>query len=159
MVSWTRVVAATSAAIVLASGLASGKSAFRLEVGPPVAAGFKTGKKTPLAFAARALDCNDVERVTVTARAEGLMNGSRQSLPLSLVEYATPGVFGVPHEWPNGVWVVSLTATCPSPPATAGAIVRIGMKGSIRSASTILPRRATPRELDEALRQLAGTTE
>src|SRR5690348_3733278 len=53
---------------------------FRLEVGPPVAAGDGAGKLKGAVLVARAVVCDDLTKAVVTAAAEGLIGGRRQSI-------------------------------------------------------------------------------
>src|SRR5678810_1325942 len=90
--SFTRTVGTTAVAITCLVAVAGAGTMFRLEIGPPIAAGIskskdlkKTdGKKAVLAV--RALVCDDLAHVQISGTAEGLVNGARQSLPLTLTE-------------------------------------------------------------------------
>ena len=63
---------------------------------------------------ARTTACMSPEKTTVTATAEGIVNGQRRSIPLKVMNLATPGTFAVAREWPeNGAWIVQLVATNP----------------------------------------------
>jgi hypothetical protein len=152
MVSRSR--AGLTAVITLCATAAMGGPTFRLEIGPPVAAG---GDKKGLAFAVRALACSDLQGVRLTGTVEGLAQDRRQSLPARVILYPTPGVFGIANDWPAGVWVVSVTATCQSPAATAAAIVPIGEKGFLRESTKTLDRAASAAEIDKALKTLMSS--
>lgn len=146
-----RVLAILAGGACLAASLAAAP-AFRLDVGPAVAAGIEKAKS--VAFALRAVDCNSPGAVKVTAVAEGLVNGARRSLPQRVVTYTTPGVFGVAFDWPAGVWVVSVTASCPGLP-TVGAIVPMQEREFQRDALVKLEHAPTMPEVDAALAKLA----
>ncbi|HEX5110413.1 MAG TPA: hypothetical protein VFV95_18310 [Vicinamibacterales bacterium] len=152
MVSRSRI--ALAAVVTLCAAAVMGEPAFRLEIGPPVAAG---GAKKGLVFAVRALACSDPQRVRLTGTVEGVAQERRQSLQVRVVPYPTPGVYGIPNDWPAGVWVVSLTATCPSPAATAAAIVPIGEKGFLRDSTKTFDRAAPAAEIDKALKTLMAS--
>ena len=58
--------------------------------------------------------CHSPGKTTVTATAEGIVNGKRQTLPLRVVNLSEPGAFAVTHEWPReGTWTVKMIATNP----------------------------------------------
>jgi hypothetical protein len=152
MVSRSR--AGLTAVISLCAVAAMGGTTFRLEVGPPVAAG---GEKKGLAFAVRALACNDLPGVRLTGTVEGVSADRRQSLQVRVIPYPTPGVFGIGQDWPPGVWVVNLTATCQNPAATAAAIVPIGEKGFLRESTKTFDHAASGAEIDKALKALIAS--
>ena len=130
---------------------------FRLEVGPPVAAGAQYKTKGAL-FAARPQGCADRSAVQMTGTAEGLAAGTRQSIPLKLVDLAD-GVRVVTSQWnTEGTWVVVLNASCSNPRATATAIVRVPGFGTFsRDGMQVLDHAATPKEIDAALAAFAKT--
>ena len=77
----------------------------------------------------RPAGCHEPQEATVTATAEGIVNGQRKSLPLKLAAIS-PGVYEIAQEWPSqGVWVVSVNAEYRGLPRAA--IVRLGPGGSI----------------------------
>src|SRR5688500_6284311 len=126
---------------------------FRLEIGPAIA-GNKPGMKSGL-FVVRALACDEPRDVRVTATAEGIVDGARQSLPLKLIALDAPAAYAVVRQWPaRGVWVVNLTGTCPGRKATAAAVVPIGKAGFRRESSQLLERAATATEIETALNAL-----
>ena len=54
------------------------------------------------------------ERTTVTATAEGVVNGIRKTIPLKVIPLSTAGTFAVTREWPEeGTWAVKMIATNP----------------------------------------------
>ncbi len=63
---------------------------------------------------ARITACHSPEKTTVQATAEGMVNGSRRSLRLTVIRLHTPGTFAVKREWPTtGTWAVRLVASNP----------------------------------------------
>jgi hypothetical protein len=67
--------------------------------------------------------CHSPEKTTVTAVAEGLVNGQRQSIPLKVVNLSQPGAFAIARQWPQqGTWTVKMTATNPDYPNYANTI-------------------------------------
>jgi hypothetical protein len=133
---------------------------FRLEVGPPIAAG--TGTNTPqfkkkLAFVVRARVCDTAGSVQIAGTAEGLVNGMRQSVELSLVPVnAAEGVYGVLQQWPEGGrWVVQLNGSCPSPKASASTLVPMNGSTFIREKTQVLREPATRQQLEALLKELS----
>jgi len=58
--------------------------------------------------------CHSPEKTTVTAFAEGIVNGKRQTISLKVTTLSQPGSFAVSHQWPHdGAWAVKLIATNP----------------------------------------------
>jgi hypothetical protein len=133
---------------------AAAGSSFRLEVGPPVAAGtdFKAKKAV---IVVRSRLCADEASVRITGTAEGIINGQRRSVPLTLVSLPTPGVHAVQRQWPEGgEWVLHLRGTCPALKVTASTIVPPGKNGFIREKTQVLSEPATAAQVDAALRDL-----
>jgi hypothetical protein len=63
---------------------------------------------------ARISACTSPAKTTVTATAESVSEGKRQSIPLTVMKLAEPGTFAVAHEWPReGNWAIVLVATNP----------------------------------------------
>jgi hypothetical protein len=130
---------------------------FRLEIGSNIA-GVPTLKTKNVVVMVRALACDDDASVQMTATAEGLVRGDRQSLKLELMTMPTPGVFGVRKQWSDGTWIVNVTATCPGRKATAGALVALDQHSALlRNKTKLLERAATEREVTSLLKQLAST--
>jgi len=127
---------------------------FSFTIGNPVASQdfhFKTA-----AFVFRTESCADPAKAQISATAEGMVKGARQSVPLKVMTASTkPGVYAVTQSWPaEGDWVVSLRGTCGS--ASAGAIVPMGPKGFIRESSEFFARSATDAEIDASLKALVA---
>jgi len=141
---------ALSAVTFAANALAQG---FTLQVGPPIAGNAQPAKSSLLVV--RPGGCAEPGRATITATAEGIVRGARQTVPLTLTPLPTPGVHAVPNEWAtSGVWVINLVGTCAG--KTAGAIVSLGPKAPFRrEAVRLLPHRATTAEIDASLKALA----
>ena len=132
---------------------------FRLEIGPPIAAG--NGATTPqfkkkVVLVVRPRVCDNAAGVQITGTAEGLVNGMRQSLPLTLIAVnQAEGVYAVQQQWPdNGQWLLQLNGSCPSPKASASTLVP--MKGStfVREKTEVLREPATRQQVETALAAL-----
>ena len=73
---------------------------------------------------ARITACHSPEKTTVTATAEGIVGGKRQSIPLKVMYLSTPGTFAVAREWPKeGAWAVQMIATNPDYKDYATAVI------------------------------------
>jgi len=133
---------------------------FRLEIGPPVAAGtdkkvLKNGKKVILAV--RAVVCDDLANVQISGTAEGVLNGARQSVPLMLTQVdRAAAVYVVSYQWPeNGSWVLHLKGSCSSPKAEASTLVPMNKGAFIREKTEVLREPATKSQVEAALTALA----
>jgi hypothetical protein len=136
---------------------AAGSAAdFSLTIGPPVAAaaGGRATKTKAALFAVRLEECAAPDKAQVSGVAEGIVQGMRMSVPVTLSEGESQGVYVVSAGWNQnqGVWVVSLNATCGN--AKAGAIVPIGPSGFQRDGTKVFPRPAAKAEIDAALKAL-----
>jgi hypothetical protein len=129
---------------------------FSLAIGNPVAVALPEGVvKKDVGFGVRAENCADPAKAQITGSAEGMVDGSRRSIPVRVVAGATPGAFAVSRDWPQqGTWVVNLTAHCGG--STASAIVPIGPNGYVRETTKFFPRAATAAEVESGLKSLTG---
>ena len=149
------VVAAIVAGLAMAAPASAGPT-FRLEVGSAIAGGTGTKVKNAVVMV-RALACDDDRSVRLTGVAEGMVNGERRSIPLNLVALPTPGVYAVTKQWPDGAWIVNLTASCPGRNATASALVPLdGKTGFVRDKTQVFDRAATAREVAVVLRAISA---
>jgi hypothetical protein len=134
------------AALICAPALALAQT-FSFEIGSPVASQdfrFKTA-----AFVFRTAGCAESEKHEVDAKAEGIVEGARRSMPLKVVPSSKPGVYGVQKQWDTGRWVVILSGSCGN--ARAGAIVPVGPSGFVRDASKFFTHPPTAAEIEAAL--------
>lgn len=81
---------------MLAGPLFAGSLA--LEIGNPSANPEALAKHAVLV--ARMTACTSPEKTTVTASAEGIVDGTRKSIPLKIVALSTAGTYAVVREWP-----------------------------------------------------------
>ena len=125
---------------------------FTFTIGSPVAAQEFQAKTA--AFAFRTEGCAAPGRSQISATAEGIVGGARQSVVLRVAAMQRAGVYAVFQTWGReGRWVVVLKGVCEK--ETAGAIVPIGPKGFIREASKFFPRPAKAEEVEASLKSLA----
>jgi hypothetical protein len=127
---------------------------FTLQVGPPVAGNAPVAKKA--VFVVRPGGCPDASSAHITATAEGVVNGVRQSVPLKVAMLPTRGVHAVDKQWPDaGVWIVNIVGTCAG--QTAGALVTLGPKNSYqREGVKLVAHEPTKQEIDASLKALTG---
>lgn len=89
-------------------------------------------------------------------RAEGLVDGHRRTVPLTLSKGAQTGSYGVRNEWgTKGTWSVLLTATQPNPKVSIQAVVDLGTDGTV-SRVTLPQRMQTTADVERSLRERAG---
>jgi hypothetical protein len=127
---------------------------FTLQVGLPIAGNTQQAKSSLLVV--RPGGCADPGSAEITATAEGIVDGARRSVPLTLTALPTPGVHAVPKHWARGgVWIVNLVGTCAG--KTAGALVPIGPKATFRRETVkLFAHRPTAAEIDASLNALTG---
>jgi hypothetical protein len=146
-----------AAAVMLSVITTWAGTSFRLEVGLPVAAGADFKLKGSV-LVVRAVVCDDVAAARLSATAEGMVNGQRQSLPVRLTGTRTPGVYAIQQQWPmQGTWILHLAGTCPSPKAAASTIVPMQKTGFIREKTQVLREPATSAQVEAALAELVRT--
>ena len=106
----------------------------RLEVGNPSANPEAAAKGAVLVV--RITACQSPEKTTITATAEGIVDGSRRTVPLSLVSLSAPGTFAVARQWPaGGRWAIKMTATNPDYKNYATGVIVLTDKNSFDWAS------------------------
>jgi hypothetical protein len=138
------VVACVTVALAFADG-------FTFRIGGPVAAGDFQVKAA--AFVFRTEGCADLAKAQLSASAEGLVKGSRQSVALKVMPSSKPGIYAIYRTWPpEGEWLVQLKGVCAN--SSAGALVPIGPKGFIRESAKFYARPATDAEIETSLKAL-----
>lgn len=137
------------ASVVLSPAWPLAGAMFKLEIGHPIAGG--SAGKNKAVLVARPLCC-DPATVRITATAEGIVNGTRRSIPLEVQALSTPGVHAIARQWPDGRWVLNLTGTCAERNATASAIVPLTATGFARDKIQFFARAATSAEIESAVR-------
>ena len=100
---------------------------FRVSVNLPNAA---VSKKVPNAvLAISPVGCHEPAKARISATAEGLVNGRRESRPLKL-EPVSDGLYAVSRQWPSeGTWVIAVTGSYRG--RTSSTLVELGSGGSI----------------------------
>ncbi len=98
------------AVCILALPLFAG--ALMLEIGNP--ASNPEALRDHAVLVARITACHSPEKTIVSASAEGVLNGVRQSTPLKVISLSTAGQFALTREWPKGgTWAIRIVATNP----------------------------------------------
>jgi hypothetical protein len=100
--------------VLMTAAPAAAGTMFRLEIGPPVAAG--TGStvtkqfKKNVVLVVRPRACDAPGRVQISGTAEGLVDGARQSISLNLIPVdPVEGVYAALQQWPDrGHWLLQL---------------------------------------------------
>ncbi len=96
----------------LLAGLPLLAGALMVEIGNPASNPEALSKHA--ALVARTTACHSPEKTSMTATAEGIIDGQRRSIPLKLIPLSSPGTFAVTHEWPSaGTWAVKIVARNP----------------------------------------------
>ena len=95
--------------------------------------------------AAHITACHSPGKTVVTATAEGIVNGKRQTVPLKVMRLSEPGAFAVVQTWSReGTWAVKMIATNPDyknyatsivVPMARNAVSRMSAKVFYHSAS------------------------
>ena len=97
----------------------------------------------------------------IVGKAEGLVDGQRRSVALTLTKGSQPGTHGVRNQWGGkGTWTVLLTATQDEPRGSIQAVVDINADGSVGKVT--VPNTAgrarllSAAEIDQRLRERVG---
>jgi len=126
---------------------------FTFVIGSPVASQQFQFKAATFVF--RTEGCGDAGTAQVSATAEGVVKGERQSVALKVIPGSKPGLYAVFQSWPaEGQWIVNLKGSCGN--AHAGAIVPMGPKGFIRESAKFFAHPATEGEIETALKLLVS---
>jgi hypothetical protein len=141
-----------------------------------LAGGFQLAVEAPSSTDQRAKDaallvrtygCHTPADANVTATAEGIVNGRRQSIPLELKPDST-GVYQIKQQWPSeGTWMLSLTGTYNG--MTCSVFVDLGPNGKVHPDTRIeagqktgararaFYRKPTSDDIESALKSLTRT--
>jgi hypothetical protein len=105
--------------------------------------------------AAHITACHSPEKTVVTATAEGIVEGKRQTIPLKVIHLSEPGAFAVAREWPrDGVWTVTMIATNPDCKDYAtSVVVPIGGNAANRASAKVFYHAPSADEVDAVLKQ------
>jgi hypothetical protein len=107
----------------------------------------------------RTFGCHQPDNATLSATAEGIVNGRRQSMPIQLIP-TSKGVYAIKQQWPSqGVWVLAITGTYNG--MTSSALVELGPNGKVQATGKdlsvrIISRKLNAEEIETALKTLAA---
>jgi hypothetical protein len=108
----------------------------------------------------RAFGCHNPEDANMTATAEGLINGKRQSIALQLTK-TSKGVFAIKQQWPaNGAWLLNISGAYLG--VTRGVLVELNANGKLPDSkdgqvtARNEQRKFTAVEINDALQNLSG---
>ncbi len=108
--------------LVTATSLLAG--AFVLQIGKPSANPEAQAKHAVLVV--RGVACAAPEETTVTATAEGIVNGKRETIPLKLIPLSEQSTYALTRQWPaEGKWVITLVEANPKFKMPTSAVVNV----------------------------------
>lgn len=146
-----RLLAALLAAGFVAAPVFAG--ALILQVDDPAANPEATAQNAIVA--AHITACHSPQKTTVTATAEGIVDGRRQTVPLKVIRLSEPGAFAVARKWPReGTWAVKMIATNPDYKDYATSIVvPVARNAASRMPAKVFTHAASADEVGTILRQ------
>ena len=116
-----KLLAIATITITAASLIAGG---FSVEIGKPSANPEAQAKHAVLVV--RGYACSTPEKIAITAMAEGLVNGKRETIPLKLIPLSAQSTYALTRQWPSeGKWVITLVGANPSFRWQPSAIVQV----------------------------------
>jgi hypothetical protein len=142
--------------VLLAISVASLAGGFQLEVEVPTGSADADLKDAVLLV--RTYGCHTPSNAHLSATAEGMVNGARQSIPLKLTLTQT-GVYAIKQQWPSdGKWVLAITGEYNG--LTSSALVGLGQGGVVKAISAdgktppvrVVRRKLTASEIDSAIK-------
>lgn len=102
----------------------------------------------------RPAGCHNPERAKVKGTAEGLVDGQRRSIPLTLIPLSEPGTYAVAQTWPDtGNWVLSFSAEADG--RQTGAIAAATSGGINNQTAHFTAHVPTSAEIDSSLQAAA----
>jgi hypothetical protein len=145
---------------------------------PAFAGGFQLSVETPnksndqkltdVVLVARTYGCHQPADAKLSATAEGLVGGKRQSLPVELSSIES-GVYAIKQQWPaEGTWVLALTGDYNG--MTCSVMIELGPNGKVLPGTRLAEGNTTgvhaksarrkwiAADIDSALRATAGFT-
>lgn len=167
--AWTGTIAPTAAlaiALVIALPSPTFAGGFQLSVETPNKS--SDPKLTDVVLVARTYGCHQPADAKLSATAEGLVGGKRQSLTIALSSIES-GVYGIKQQWPaEGSWVLSLTGDYNG--MTCSVMIELGPNGRVLPGTRLAEGNATgvhaksarrkwlAADIDSALRTTSGFT-
>jgi hypothetical protein len=111
-------------------------------------------------FLVHAMTRDGTPKITdLTATAEGLVNGTRQTISLNLSATGQPGVFAVRKQWPaSGAWLIKITlvnTTALVSIDASGRVASVNIPQQVQSNGQRVPRAVSAHDIDSTLTALA----
>jgi hypothetical protein len=120
-------------AITVASSTPAYAGGFQLSVETPAST---QGEFKDVVLLVRTFGCHQPADAGVAGRAEGIVNGERQSIPLELNPTSATGVLAIKQQWPaEGKWVLTFSGTYHK--MTCSVLVELGERGRVRPGTRI----------------------
>lgn len=111
---------------------------FFLELGTPLAS--QEPKAKGAVVLARFMGCHEPEKGVLTATAEGIVKGKRETVTLKPVAMDKAGLFAIHRQWPaEGKWVLRLVGKHPGIEVTTTTLVRVTADGFERGSVVMKP--------------------
>jgi hypothetical protein len=102
----------------------------------------------------RAVGCHQPENAQLSATAEGLVSGRRQSIPLELVKLDTAGLWAIKGSMPpSGSWVISVIAR-EGGQIRGSALATVRTDGSVHREANLMGRTPTAEDVNPLLASL-----
>jgi hypothetical protein len=138
-------------AVTLGSATFAFAGGFQIVIEAPISS---DAELKDAALLVRTHGCHQPWDAEVSATAEGIVDGKRQSIKIELTRTAR-GVYAIKKQWASkGTWVVAVTGHYNG--ITSSALVEMGSNGTVsvrenRVASRSVQRRLTAQDIDAAL--------
>jgi hypothetical protein len=111
---------------------------FFLELGTPSAS--QDPKAKGAVVLAHFIGCHEPEKGVLTATAEGLVKGKRESVALKPVAMDRAGLFAIQRQWPaEGKWILRLVGKHPGVAVATTTLVRVTADGFERGSMVMKP--------------------
>lgn len=124
---------------------------FFLELGTPSAS--QDPKAKGAVVLARFMGCHEPEKGVLTATAEGIVRGKRETVTLKPVAMDKAGLFAIQRQWPaEGKWVLRLVGKHPEIEVATTTLVRVTADGFERSGMVMKPGELGPDAVEALLR-------
>lgn len=110
--------------IALAAAMSLVAGGFALQLGKPSSHPEAQAKNAVLVV--RGYACIAPEKTTLSATAEGTVNGRRESIPLKLIPLSGESTYALTRQWPSGgKWVITVVEANPRFNSRPSAIVKV----------------------------------
>ncbi len=109
---------------------------FYLELGTPSAS--PDPKARGAVVLAQFRGCYEPEKGVLTATAEGVVGGKRQTIALTALALSKPGLFAISRQWPaGGKWVLKLVGRHPQMEVVTTTLVKVSGEGFDRGSAVM----------------------